>query len=75
MVMYWQNLLHQKCPICHRMLKRSAGWFKCEDAKCQFVISDKKAIEVITDPRTQKWMTEHERSTVNQALKGLGVVV
>ena len=74
MVLHWQNLIHQKCPICNSKLERIKSFFKCLTKDCNFIIGESRLLEIIINPETQRHMTDNEKEILNKALQKLGVI-
>lgn len=80
MTKHWQNLIHKKCPDCGSIMQESKIGFTCkvklEGGSCTFFINKTKMAEILTDKNhaTVRFMNEHEKELLNEALQELGVV-
>lgn len=80
MTKHWQNLLHKKCPDCNSQFTENRTGFTCElkeKGECDFYISKIKMAEILTDKNhaAVRFMNDHEKELLNEALQELGVVV
>lgn len=82
----WQNLIHKKCPNCDMRLEDSGKFWKCPRAGIEllalgrqncFFISKEKALDFLTDPThsANRFLSQHERETLTEGLRSLGIVV
>lgn len=76
----WQNLIHKKCPNCNNKLEDRGSYWVCPDSglhKNCFIIHRFKVIQFLTDPThaANRFLSEHERKTLTEGLRGLGIVV
>ena len=75
--MHWQNLIHKKCPKCDARLRERDRGLICPERDCSFAIALTSWAKIMTDPShvMHRFLSPHERETLNTALAELGVVV
>ena len=72
--MKWQNLINRKCPHCGgdlKPIKDKAVLYEC--VECDFVISQKKYFEVLTDENhvMRNFLSKEESEILNNTIKNL----
>lgn len=80
---HWQNLLHKKCPNCDTRLQDSGQYFLCpnpspteEGRNCFFILKTKAATYLLDTSHPANFcLTPHERDTVEDSLREMGIVV
>ena len=71
----WQNLIHKKCPRDNERMLAERNGFKCPLPDCDFFVTRKKMVEILTDPEHSavKYANVHEKQIINDALEEMGV--
>ncbi len=70
----WQNLIDGKCPDCGEKLEmKKEKAIICECSKCEFVISQRKYIEILTDENhiMRQFLTANEKEKLIQLTKAV----
>ena len=72
----WQNLIYQKCPVCHTPMEKNRQGFACPNKdECVFFISKRKLGEILTDPTHAaiRFANEAQRELIRKMVEGISV--